>query len=81
LPARRPIKPHDPAPAGAPTTFHQVATGGGVLCIERKSCSRRAALTKNECPAIRSPRAQPLPTLRIVQILKARLAAFHSTRL
>jgi hypothetical protein len=52
--ARRPITPMPPSPAHGAITFGQVATGGGALCIECRSCDKRAALTKAECPAIRT---------------------------
>src|SRR5436190_13633297 len=48
--ARRPIAPQYPAPAGDATTFLQVWTLSGVLCLECRQCNKRTALTKTDLP-------------------------------
>jgi hypothetical protein len=42
-----------PASDQGATTFDDVATRSGRLCIECKACGRRAVLTREECPHFR----------------------------
>ena len=51
---RRPIEPVPVTPAYGAITFGQVALEGGVLCVECRVCAKRTALTKLECPPIRT---------------------------
>ena len=51
---RRPTEPVPPTPAYGAVTFGQVALEGGVLCVECRACAKRTALTKQECPPIRT---------------------------
>jgi hypothetical protein len=50
---QRPLAPTYPAPAGDSTTFLQVWTNSGTLCVECRECGKRTALTKNDLPASR----------------------------
>jgi hypothetical protein len=51
---RRPIAPVPPASTYGVVSYSQVALEGGVLCVECRSCNKRTALTKHDCPQIRT---------------------------
>ena len=50
---QRPLAPMYPAPASGATTFLQVWTNSGTLCLECRQCSKRTALTKADLPQAR----------------------------